>query len=155
MVDQAVTERTLQDLHALGVRLALDDFGSGHSSLGQLARTLPISILKLDRSFVHGMSCERDRGIITAAAALAEALQMSSVAEGVESAEQADALAAMGFAYAQGFYFHTPAGADEILTRLRPGRFSGPTTTNRPGRGPRRLVDAERRSRSGHRHRSP
>jgi diguanylate cyclase (GGDEF)-like protein len=124
MADPAVTERCLEQLHALGVRLALDDFGSGYSSLGQLARTLPISILKLDRSFVAGMDGSRERGIVAAAASLAQALELSSVAEGVESAEQASEVAAMGFPYAQGFYFGAPADAEETMRRLGTGRFA-------------------------------
>ena len=78
MANPAVTERSLTQLHALGVRLALDDFGSGYSSLGQLERTLPMSVLKLDRTFVAGMSGRRDSAIVAAAAALAEALELSS-----------------------------------------------------------------------------
>jgi diguanylate cyclase (GGDEF)-like protein len=123
MADQAVTERSLQHLHALGIRLALDDFGSGYSSLGQLARSLPISILKLDRAFVDSMSGPRDRGIVAAAAALAQALELCSVAEGVETAEQASALAALDFPYAQGFYYGAPSDADETLRRISTGRF--------------------------------
>ena len=119
MLDPVTAERTLDGLAALGVRLALDDFGVGHSSLGQLARTLPISVLKLDRSFVAGLASPRDRGIVEAAAALARALDLSSVAEGVESAEQATKLAAMGFPYAQGFHFGRPVGAADFAARLR------------------------------------
>jgi EAL domain-containing protein (putative c-di-GMP-specific phosphodiesterase class I) len=119
MLDPETAERTLDSLDALGVRLALDDFGVGHSSLGQLARTLPISVLKLDRSFVAGMTRARDRGIVEAAAALARALDLSSVAEGVESASQAAELAAMGFPYAQGFYFGRPVAAAGLVARLR------------------------------------
>jgi EAL domain-containing protein (putative c-di-GMP-specific phosphodiesterase class I) len=84
MADPILSERGLENLQALGVRLALDDFGSGYSSLGKLARTLPISILKLDRSFVDGMDDRRDHEIVAAAATLAEALRLSSVADGVE-----------------------------------------------------------------------
>jgi diguanylate cyclase (GGDEF)-like protein len=118
MLDPATAERTLDNIDALGVRLALDDFGVGHSSLGQLARSLPISVLKLDRSFVAGMASPRDRGIVEAAAALARALDLSSVAEGVESAEQAVELAAMGFPYAQGFHFGRPVPAADLVARL-------------------------------------
>jgi EAL domain-containing protein (putative c-di-GMP-specific phosphodiesterase class I) len=119
MLDPDMAQRTLDSLAALGVRLALDDFGVGHSSLGQLARSLPISVLKLDRSFVAGMTRRRDRGIVEAAAALARALDLSSVAEGVESAEQAAELAAMGFPYAQGFLFGRPVPAADVVARLR------------------------------------
>jgi diguanylate cyclase (GGDEF)-like protein len=126
MADPIVSERGLENLQALGVRLALDDFGAGYSSLGKLARALPISILKLDRSFVKGMDDRRDREIVAAAAALAEALELSSVAEGVESAEQASEVTAMGFRYAQGFYFGVPADGDEAVRRFGGGRFVSP-----------------------------
>jgi EAL domain-containing protein (putative c-di-GMP-specific phosphodiesterase class I) len=125
MADPVLSERGLKNLQALGVRLALDDFGSGYSSLGKLARTLPISILKLDRSFVLGMDDRRDHEIVAAAAALAEALELSSVAEGVESAEQASEVTAMGFRYGQGFYFGVPADGDEAVRRSCGGRFVG------------------------------
>jgi diguanylate cyclase (GGDEF)-like protein len=116
--DPAAAEHTLARLHALGVRLALDDFGVGYSSLGQLARTLPIAVLKLDRSFIAGMTGSRDRGIVEAAAALARALDLAAVAEGVESAEQATQLAAMGFPLAQGFHFGRPVAGAGMLERL-------------------------------------
>jgi EAL domain-containing protein (putative c-di-GMP-specific phosphodiesterase class I) len=123
MADADPSESGLAALHALGVGLALDDFGSGYSSLGKLARTLPISILKLDRSFVFRMADRRDHEIVAAAAALADALELSSVAEGVESAEQALAVSAVGFRYGQGFYFGVPADADETVRRLGGDRF--------------------------------
>jgi diguanylate cyclase (GGDEF)-like protein len=118
MADPVATQRTLERLHALTVTLAIDDFGVGHSSLGQLARVMPISILKLDRSFVAGMDGSRDRSIVEAAASLARALGLSSVAEGVESGEQAGALADMGFSYAQGFHFGRPVAGADMERRL-------------------------------------
>ena len=131
MSDPTLSEIGLENLHTLGVRLALDDFGSGYSSLGKLARTLPISILKLDRSFVEGMDDRRDHEIVAAAAALAEALELWSVAEGVESAAQASEVTAMGFRYAQGFYFGVPVDADDaVIRRLGgAGRFASPRRT--------------------------
>jgi diguanylate cyclase (GGDEF)-like protein len=123
MADPSLSEPGLKGLQALGVGLALDDFGSGYSSLGKLARALPVSILKLDRSFVFAMADRRDHEIVAAAAALANALELVSVAEGVESAEQALAVTGVGFRYAQGFYFGTPADADEAVRRLGGGRF--------------------------------
>ena len=121
MTEPTRSERGLEQLQALGVRLALDDFGSGYSSLGKLARSLPISILKLDRSFIGGMDDRRDHEIVAATAALADALELSSVAEGVESAEQASDVTAMGFRYAQGFYFGVPADAEDAVQRLAVG----------------------------------
>jgi EAL domain-containing protein (putative c-di-GMP-specific phosphodiesterase class I) len=116
--DPETAARVLTQLHGLGVQLAIDDFGVGHSSLGQLSRVLPISILKLDRSFVASMDNARDRGIVGAAASLAHALQVTSVAEGVESSDQADELAAMGFSHAQGFHFGRPVEGARLLARL-------------------------------------
>ncbi len=116
--DPEAAQAMLNQLAALGVRLAIDDFGAGHSSLGQLSRVLPISVLKLDRSFVASMQTSRDRGIVLAAAALARALQVTSVAEGVESLAQARELAEMGFAMAQGFYFGRPVAAEELAELL-------------------------------------
>jgi diguanylate cyclase (GGDEF)-like protein len=121
MADPSAAGQMLERLDALGVQLALDDFGVGHSSLGQLARALPISMLKLDRSFVAGMTDERDRGIVQAAAALSDALDLDSVAEGVETSQQAGALAEMGFHYAQGFHFGRPADRDSTARLLRAG----------------------------------
>jgi diguanylate cyclase (GGDEF)-like protein len=118
VADATAARETLERLAAVGVELALDDFGVGHSSLGQLARALPISMLKLDRSFVAGMRSRRDRGIVQAAAALCQALELRSVAEGVEHPEQAVILAQMGFELAQGFHFGRPADAATTAARL-------------------------------------
>ena len=119
MSDPGAAEEMLERLQAVGVRLALDDFGVGHSSLGQLARLMPISVLKLDRSFVAAMTGPRDRGIVEAAASLARALNLSSIAEGVETPEQAAELAGMGFPLAQGFLFGRPTGGEQLVARLQ------------------------------------
>jgi EAL domain-containing protein (putative c-di-GMP-specific phosphodiesterase class I) len=125
MQDAAMAERALDALAALGVQLAIDDFGVGHSSLGQLARSLPVSVLKLDRSFVAGMARPRDHAIVQAAAALARALDLRCVAEGVESPEQAAELAAMGIPCAQGFHFGRPVEGPVIAERLGAVRLRG------------------------------
>jgi diguanylate cyclase (GGDEF)-like protein len=122
--DPEAAQEMLSQLDAMGVRLAIDDFGAGHSSLGQLSRVLPISILKLDRSFVSSMSTSRDRGIVLAAAALARALNVTSVAEGVESQEQATELSEMGFALAQGYHFGRPVVAEELTALLASSTLS-------------------------------
>jgi len=128
--DPEAAEHMLERLHALGVRLALDDFGVRHSSLGQLARSMPISVLKLDRSFVAGMDGPRDRGIVEAAASMARALNLSSVAEGVETPEQAAELASMGFPFAQGWHFGRPTDGAQLAARLEAARAAS-------GGGPR------------------
>jgi len=103
-----ITLQTLRQVHALGVRLSMDDFGTGYSSLSYL-RQLPVSELKLDRSFVHGIEGDKVASALTQAIAhIGQSLQLKVVAEGVESAEQLRLLGAQGYQIAQGFHF-TPA----------------------------------------------
>ena len=96
-------------LKALDATVAMDDFGTGYSSLAYLQR-LPIDVLKIDRSFVTGMMSDRDSiAIVRAVLSLAEALGMSTTAEGIETVELATTLAALGCASGQGFYFASAA----------------------------------------------
>jgi EAL domain-containing protein (putative c-di-GMP-specific phosphodiesterase class I) len=109
----------LEALRALGVRIALDDFGTGYSSLGYLQR-LPIDILKIDRSFVQ---CTTD-GVEESALAhaivkLGETLQLGTVGEGIETADQAQALRRFGCHSGQGYFFSKPLSADELLDHVR------------------------------------
>jgi EAL domain-containing protein (putative c-di-GMP-specific phosphodiesterase class I)/GGDEF domain-containing protein len=106
----------LESLAALGFTLAIDDFGAGYSSLGQLAQ-LPVHHLKLDRSLIAGMPDGSKRGgIITAVMALAKALDLTVTSEGVERPEQATWLAHFAGIQGQGFLFSRPMTA----ARLRP-----------------------------------
>jgi diguanylate cyclase (GGDEF)-like protein len=99
----------LEELKALGVGLAIDDFGTGYSSLSYLRR-FPVDQLKVDRSFVSGIATNvEDRAIVASVIDLAHAFGISVVAEGVETAEQLDVLAAMGCDLAQGFNWRRPA----------------------------------------------
>jgi diguanylate cyclase (GGDEF)-like protein len=99
----------LNDLHALGVSLSLDDFGIGYASLSQLKR-LPIHKLKIDRSFVMDIPHDGDdAAIITAIVGMAEALDLAVVAEGVETPEQQAFLAELGCRRGQGYLFGKPA----------------------------------------------
>ncbi len=99
---------TLDDLKGLGVRLSLDDFGTGYSSLTYLCR-LPIDTVKVDRSFVSQLgTAARDASIVEMVVAMARTLQLDVVAEGVETAEQAEVLRGWGCRYAQGFLFARP-----------------------------------------------
>jgi len=96
----------------------MDDFGTGYSSLAYLQR-LPIDILKIDRSFVTGMLADRDSvGIVRAVLSLADALGMDTTAEGVETVELAQTLAALGCTCAQGFHFARPLPSREALAYL-------------------------------------
>jgi diguanylate cyclase (GGDEF)-like protein len=108
---------TLQSLKDLGVLLAIDDFGTGHSSLTWLRR-IPADFLKIDRSFVAGVgSHPDDTAIVRAVIDLSRALGLTTVAEGVETPEQLNALRAMGCDWAQGYHLARPAQAESV-TRL-------------------------------------
>lgn len=107
--------RVFEALKSLDATVAMDDFGTGYSSLAYLQR-LPIDVLKIDRSFVSGMMVDPDSvAIVRAVLSLAEALGMSTTAEGVETVELATTLATLGCASGQGFYFARPLEADAAL----------------------------------------
>jgi predicted signal transduction protein with EAL and GGDEF domain len=113
--DPGRATRVFSALKALDTTVALDDFGTGYSSLAYLQR-LPIDILKIDRSFVSGMMADTDSvAIVRAVLSLAEALGMSTTAEGVETVELATTLAALGCASGQGYYFAKPLEPDAAL----------------------------------------
>ena len=115
------TTARLQELRALGVRLALDDFGSGYSSLSYLQK-LPFDKLKIDRSFVAGLNRSANGGvIIQAVVTLGRALGMEIVIEGVETDEQRVLLRLAGCNEMQGYLFARPGPGDEIDRLLRDG----------------------------------
>ncbi|HVZ12977.1 MAG TPA: EAL domain-containing protein [Bauldia sp.] len=111
------TETTVSALHQLrdlGIRIAMDDFGTGYSSLSNL-RLFPFDKIKIDRSFVSGLpEDENSAAIVRAVAALANSLNMSTTAEGVETAEQAELCRRLGCSEIQGFYFSHPCTADHV-----------------------------------------
>lgn len=116
MSDDPRSTTVLDDLHALGVELSVDDFGTGHSSLARL-RVLPVSELKVDRSFVSAIGEDGECGpIITAVVAMARALDLSVVAEGVETAVQLTALRRAGCDRIQGFHIARPMPAESLAT---------------------------------------
>jgi len=113
--DPARATRVFEALKALDTTVAMDDFGTGYSSLAYLQR-LPIDVLKIDKSFVQGMMVDPDAvAIVRAILGLAEALGMSTTAEGIETVELATTLATLGCASGQGFYFSEPLKADAAL----------------------------------------
>lgn len=110
--------RKLDEVRKLGVHIALDDFGTGHSSLGYLSR-LPIDTLKIDRSFVVGMTDNADdTSIVSSIISLAQTLRLSVVAEGVENESQAELLRLLRCDQMQGYLFSRPVPRAEIEALL-------------------------------------
>ncbi|MCH1983038.1 EAL domain-containing protein [Ruminococcus sp. OA3] len=106
--DSGKIERMLPRLKALWFKIAIDDFGSGYSSLGQL-RQLPADVLKLDRSFVcHGVAGKREQIVVESIIRMAGELGITVICEGVEDRIQSEILQDMGCRLAQGFYFYRP-----------------------------------------------
>lgn len=119
MVDLQRSIDTLEQLRGLGILLALDDFGTGYSSLSYL-KQFPVSLLKIDRSFVQDMLSNPDSAAVTdAIIALAKSLRLSITAEGIETEEQFEQLRQRGCHEGQGFYFSRPVPADKLTQLLQ------------------------------------
>ena len=127
--DRALASERLVALRELGVRVALDDFGAGHASLGHL-KHLPVDELKIDRSFVAGLGRDvADEHIVAATIALAHALGLLVVAEGVETEDQRAELERLGCDYLQGYGLGAPMPVHDLtgflaarVARSRVGR---------------------------------
>ncbi len=118
MQDIEAARHLISDCQTLGVSVALDDFGTGYASLQHL-RLLPINSIKIDQSFVAGITTERaDRILIQSMLSAAEAFGIEAVAEGIESEEQKTLLVAMGCVYGQGYLFSCPGPDDTFWTKL-------------------------------------
>jgi EAL domain-containing protein (putative c-di-GMP-specific phosphodiesterase class I) len=126
MQDVEQTAAKLRALKVLGVGLALDDFGTGSSALGYL-RDFPIDVLKIDKSFVDGMTDgERDASaLVRAIIQLARALELGTVAEGIEKPEQVALLQPAHCERGQGFLFAKPLPSDDVEAVLRAARIPG------------------------------
>jgi diguanylate cyclase (GGDEF)-like protein/PAS domain S-box-containing protein len=121
MADRDTGFRALRDLSGEGVHVAIDDFGTGYSSLDQLRR-MPVDMVKVDRSFVGGMSTDTtDRELVAAVIGMGRALNLDVVAEGIETEEQAAALREMGCGYGQGYLFAKPLPPEELDDVLAAG----------------------------------
>jgi diguanylate cyclase (GGDEF)-like protein len=122
LVETQATLETLHRLRALGVRISMDDFGTGYSSLSYL-RSFPFDKIKIDRSFMSGLSPTQDSmAIVKAVIGLGQSLGMATTAEGVETEEQLAAVREQGCSEVQGFLFSPPlpaSGVDALLGTLR------------------------------------
>src|SRR5487761_39628 len=152
LVLEIVESQVMTDLHAalgqmaalkeLGVRIAIDDFGTGYSSLGHL-RELPVDFLKLDKSFTDNITDSvKSQELMRTVAQLSRALSISTVAEGVETVEQADVLHALDVNLCQGYYFARPIDAESLslmLQRVRHLPEAAPARMSAPAARPTRL----------------
>jgi PAS domain S-box-containing protein len=144
--DNVDNARAIADrLKAMGCKLALDDFGTGYSSLSQL-RCLPFDELKVDRTFVHSMTEEREsRKIVAAVVGLGQSLGLITVAEGVETQEEAEMLLWLGCELGQGWLFGKPVPAAELahVVSAPPQRLPVDRTPSRARRVYSRSLDAQ------------
>ncbi len=119
--DPIATDTLLKGLKQLGVQVAVDDFGVGYSSLNYLRR-LPVDIVKIDRAFVGSLPRPAEMALTSAIIALSKALKLQTLAEGVERAEQAGELRALGCDSAQGYLFAKPLDAAQMGALLSSAR---------------------------------
>jgi diguanylate cyclase (GGDEF)-like protein/PAS domain S-box-containing protein len=113
--DTPLVRANLRAIKELGVSLALDDFGVGFSSLSQIRALPPVDVIKVDRSFTSGLgTSSSDTAVVTAVLSLAHSLGLTTVAEGVETADQLGRLCDLGCDVAQGYYFARPQGPDVV-----------------------------------------
>jgi diguanylate cyclase (GGDEF)-like protein/PAS domain S-box-containing protein len=122
MMEEETTAQTiLRELKNLGVTLAMDDFGTGYSSLAFLKK-FPVDVLKLDRSMIEGVEENHaDSAIIAAVISLAHALELTVVAEGVETSGELERLRALGCDFGQGYYWRRPSPPKEAMKLLALG----------------------------------
>ena len=119
MTDAESAIAKMRELHTMGVTLAIDDFGTGYSSLAAL-KQFPIQSLKIDKSFIKDVEANpSDAAIVTSIIALAHTINLTVVAEGIETPEQCDLLLRQACDAGQGYLFSQPLPAAELTTRLR------------------------------------
>ena len=130
------SRRVLEQLHALGVVLALDDFGTEHSSLSRL-RELPVQVLKVDRSFLRGVPGDAaGAAIVRAIATLGAGLGMDVVAEGIETVEQLRFAADAGCGFGQGYHSSRPLPAAQVTPLLTSSLVPSRRADRAPARSP-------------------
>lgn len=125
VTESAVMEniKTAQDrlnsLHNLGIKVSLDDYGTGYSSLAYL-KHLPIDTLKIDKTFIDGIANNpKDLAIVNSTVKIAKSLGMATVAEGVEDEKQAQYIREIGCTYIQGYFYSPPVDEDKAIELIR------------------------------------
>ena len=110
--------RVFSELDDMGIKLYVDDFGTGYSSFSYLTQ-LPISALKIDRSFISRMNtCSKEKEVVRSIVLLAKNLGLRSVAEGVEERSEIEPLKQMGCDCVQGYYYSRPVDAEEVSSTV-------------------------------------
>ena len=118
MIEGNSVDHSLRELSNLGIAISLDDFGTGYSSFAHIQR-LPISALKIDRSFVGGVNASHDDStIVKAMISLAHSLEMQVIAEGAETADQVEFLREHKCDQVQGYFFSRPVSSDDLMVLL-------------------------------------
>jgi diguanylate cyclase (GGDEF)-like protein/PAS domain S-box-containing protein len=131
MTNTEATVRMLEDIRKLGVRLAVDDFGTGYSSLSYLHK-FPIDVLKIDSSFTEKIDGKEGAAMAQAIISMGETLSLATIAEGVETYEQAEKLKGFGCTYGQGYHFARPLNVTEMDQFLKQSFGPGDRSVPRP-----------------------
>ena len=117
LIDEVAGENLVENVAPLGVGIAIDDFGTGYSSLAYLQR-FPVNVVKIDRSFVSRLNEDGMRAVVKSMAAISSVMGYTSIAEGVETLDEAADLVGLDYGFAQGFLYSHPVGAAEINALL-------------------------------------
>jgi EAL domain-containing protein (putative c-di-GMP-specific phosphodiesterase class I) len=132
------TIATLAELRALGVKTVIDDFGTGYFSLSHL-RQFPIDILKIAGEFVQDADADpKSPALARAIVAMGRSMSMATVAEGIETKEQAASMRALGCTYGQGYFFSVPLSGEEVVKAFERERIGTATPAFAPTRHGRR-----------------
>ncbi|WP_050740486.1 bifunctional diguanylate cyclase/phosphodiesterase [Acetobacterium bakii] len=115
--DESAVISIIKELKSLGVKIVLDDFGTGYSSLSIVSK-LPFDILKVDKAFAQNSGLQEEKSLASIIISMAEAMNMESIIEGVETREQVDYFLKKGRAIFQGFYFSKPLGKESFMNFL-------------------------------------
>jgi EAL domain-containing protein (putative c-di-GMP-specific phosphodiesterase class I) len=122
MTDPARTVGVLRQLASVGIRLSIDDFGTGQSSFGRLA-DLPIAEVKIDKCFIRDLSKRSNRAVVQSIIDLGRNLNMGVVAEGIEDVETYDVLTNLGCATGQGYFIQRPLPGDWLTTWMQASKL--------------------------------
>lgn len=119
--DTSAVKNNLDELHRMGIKILLDDFGVGHSSLDYLTRFPILDAIKIDRSFVADLPTEQSEAVIRAVVSVADAFGLDVVGEGVETTAQLDSLVRCGCGYAQGYLMARPLPPGDVTALVASG----------------------------------